>query len=179
MTLRWITILGVVLFGTITSAGDAPSRWTRFRGPNGNGLSTADTIPIAFTEKEFNWKVKLSGEGHSSPVIWNDKIFFTSIGGTPRLRRIVCLDTSDGHVRWTWTDTEFEEHPQHQLNSFASSTPTVDGERVYVTWTSGHRLRAVALGHNGGELWQRDLGPYEEAWGSGASPIARSSFSRC
>ena len=48
-------------------------QWSRFRGPNGQGISYAENIPIKWTEKDYNWKVTLPGTGHSSPVIWQDK----------------------------------------------------------------------------------------------------------
>ena len=52
--------------------------WTRFRGLNGAGQSDATTIPAAWTEDDYNWKVELPGIGHSSPVLWGKKIFLTS-----------------------------------------------------------------------------------------------------
>ena len=164
-------VLGLWLGGALATHGETPARWTRFRGPNGSGLSDATTIPVSFTTEDFNWMIELPGEGHSSPVIWEDKIFLTTVGGRPRSRQIVCLDVSDGHLRWAWRDPRFEEYGQHRDNSFASSTPTVDGERVYVVWTSGFRVIALALDHEGRLVWQRDLGNYSDEWGSAASPI--------
>ncbi|MHC4073870.1 MAG: hypothetical protein ACYTGS_17870, partial [Planctomycetota bacterium] len=52
-------------------------QWTRFRGPNGQGISQAKTIPVKWTEQDYNWKVKLPAGGHGSPVIWKDKVFVT------------------------------------------------------------------------------------------------------
>ena len=53
----------------------AAQEWTRFRGPNGTGESEATTIPASWTDKDLNWKIELPGIGHSSPVLWGDKIF--------------------------------------------------------------------------------------------------------
>ena len=54
----------------------APAQeWTRFRGPNGMGLSDATNLPGVWTEADYNWRVALPGQGHSSPVLWGDKIF--------------------------------------------------------------------------------------------------------
>ena len=52
--------------------------WTRFRGPNGSGISPAKTIPTIWTEKDINWKAALPGPGHSSPVLWGEKVFVTA-----------------------------------------------------------------------------------------------------
>src|SRR5262249_14397507 len=64
-------------FLAVAQTGSA-QEWTRFRGPNGSGVSAATTIPVRWTEKDYNWKVKLPGVGHSSPVLWGERIFVTS-----------------------------------------------------------------------------------------------------
>lgn len=56
----------------------AAQEWTRFRGPNGTGASDAATIPVKWTEADYNWKIELPGLGHSSPAIWGDKVFLLS-----------------------------------------------------------------------------------------------------
>src|SRR5713101_6814091 len=58
----------------------AAQEWTRFRGPNGTGVSSSKTIPTKITSADINWKVELPGTGHSSPVLWGDQIFLTSTG---------------------------------------------------------------------------------------------------
>src|SRR2546430_9812936 len=58
----------------------AAQEWTRFRGPNGAGLSHAKTIPTKITDADINWKIDLPGTGHSSPVLWGERIFLTSTG---------------------------------------------------------------------------------------------------
>jgi hypothetical protein len=70
LSLSWFLILFLVY-------GVHGQGWTRFRGPNGQGISNAKTIPAKWTDEDFNWKVKLPGGGHGSPVIWEDKVFVT------------------------------------------------------------------------------------------------------
>ena len=71
---------------SLASVADA-QEWSRFRGPNGSGVSEAKTIPVKWTDSEIRWKVKLPGEGISSPVLWGEKIFVMAaepdIGGAP------------------------------------------------------------------------------------------------
>src|SRR5258708_474308 len=77
----------------------AAQEWTRFRGPNGTGISSADTIPAVWTEKDINWKVELPAAGHSSPVLWGDKIFLTGADNEKTaLRTVFCLSAIDGKV---------------------------------------------------------------------------------
>ena len=68
--------LAAILFLFVAAADSALAQeWTRFRGPNGSGESDATTIPAKWTDKDYNWKINLPGAGHSSPVLWGDKIF--------------------------------------------------------------------------------------------------------
>jgi outer membrane protein assembly factor BamB len=113
--------------------------------------------------------VQLPGRGHSSPVFWKGKIFLTSEGAGGK-RWIVCLDARDGHTIWKREDT-FSPHKQHRYNSFASSTPCVDGSHVYVLWSSGESLLAMALDHEGKPVWKSKLGGFSAQHGSGASPV--------
>ena len=73
---RLITLAAILVLAS--TAGAAEGEWTRFRGPNGSGISEAVTVPAKWTERDYNWKVKLPGIGHSSPVVWGERIFVTS-----------------------------------------------------------------------------------------------------
>ena len=87
-----------VLSLTLTASAQ---EWTRFRGPNGSGISDAKTVPVEWTEKDLNWKVDIPGESHGSPVIWGSKLFVNCESGTKGSERIVvCLDTKTGKELW-------------------------------------------------------------------------------
>jgi outer membrane protein assembly factor BamB len=144
--------------------------WTRFRGPNGTGVSDATTVPATWSEKDYNWKAELPGIGHSSPVIWGDRIFLTSAFDDTATRLVLCLSAADGSIIWQ-REYKSTPHGKHQLNSFASSTPCVDEERLYVTWTSPEENTLLALDHDGQDVWRRDLGPYTSQHSGGTSPV--------
>jgi len=144
--------------------------WTRFRGPNGSGLSPATTIPVQWSEKDHNWKVHLPGVGHSSPVLWGERIFLTSAEEQTGKRFVHCLRTTDGSRVWL-REFEGQQHRKHEDNSFASATPAVDEKRVYVCWATPKEYIVLALDHDGKEVWRIDLGPYKSGHGFGASPI--------
>ena len=82
-----------------TSAAFA-QEWTRFRGPNGTGISHAKTIPTKLTDAELNWKVELPGVGHSSPVLWGERVFVTTTGDKAGGFRAACVDARDGNLLW-------------------------------------------------------------------------------
>lgn len=145
--------------------------WTRFRGPNGQGVSEASTIPVQFTEADYNWKAKLPAGGHSSPVLWGKKIFLICADDQESAQRmVVCLHADDGRILWTKT-FESKFHTKHRFNSFASSTPAVDADHVYVCWSTPEEYTLLALDHDGNQVWQRNLGPYLSQHSSGTSPI--------
>src|SRR5437667_12789688 len=104
--------------------------WSRFRGPNGSGISHAKTIPTKITAADINWKVELPGSGHSSPVLWGDRIFLTSTGDKSGGISALCLNTKDGSLVWR-RDFPLAPFSRHPFNSYASSTPALDAERVY------------------------------------------------
>jgi outer membrane protein assembly factor BamB len=144
--------------------------WTRFRGPNGSGQSDAAGIPATWTTKDYHWRVKLPGIGHSSPVIWGNRIFVTCAVEEAATRIIRCLDTSDGGLIWKkqFESTTYKKSP---LNAYAAATPAVDKDHVYLNWTTPQEYTLLALDQNKGHVvWRRNLGPYVAQHGSGASP---------
>ena len=70
--MRTVVVAAAILFGLGAALAQ---EWTRFRGPNGSGLSSATTIPTRWTDKDINWKIRLTGVGHSSPVLWGKRFF--------------------------------------------------------------------------------------------------------
>jgi len=148
----------------------AAQEWTRFRGPNGTGVSDCKTIPIEWTEEDVNWKVKLPGIGHSSPVVWGDKVFLLSADPEDATRYVLCYDASSGERLWS-REYKSMRHHLHLRSSFASSTPAVDEQRVYVAWSTPEATLLKALDHEGNEVWSIDLGRWVSQHGFGTSPI--------
>ncbi len=163
------------LFAATTSlvclAGQAlADEWTRFRGPNGSGLSAATTVPAVWSEADYNWKAKLPGEGHSSPVISRGVVLLTSAAPDGAQRFIVAVNARDGSQRWL-RQFDSTAHKKHVLNSFASPTPAADDQRVYCTWSTPEAYTVVALTLDGQEAWRRNLGPYDSQHSAGPSPV--------
>jgi outer membrane protein assembly factor BamB len=151
-------------------ADDEENEWTRFRGPNGSGISGAQSIPVKWTAKEYNWTIELPGDGSSSPVVWKEKLFVTCNDRKKSIRSVVCVNATDGKILWH-RDFPYTSYPMHRDNDFASATPTVDADGVVVVWSMPKQLLMLALDLEGKELWRRDLGPYVGIHGSASSPI--------
>jgi len=119
-----------MLFSSVSQGQE----WTRFRGPNGQGISYAKTIPVKWTEKDYNWKIELPGGGYSSPVLWVDKLFITSGDQKAAQSTLLTINAPDGKVLWQKEYKLSKYHP-NKLNSFASATPAVDAENAYILFT--------------------------------------------
>lgn len=138
--------------------------WARFRGPNGTGIGEAKDI----TPEKPRWKTALPGEGHSSPVVWGNRLFLTS--AERDTRHLHCLDTRTGKLLWT-KSLPFKGYHTHQFNNFASATCALDKDRVFSVWPSDDVFTVAAHTHEGKELWKRDFGAFPTQHGGGASPI--------
>lgn len=167
---RCSRLCATLLVGLALAQPIAAQEWTRFRGPNGSGLSHAKTIPAKWTAADFNWKVKLPGAGHSSPVIWDGKIFVTAADGQAGTFFVLGFNLVDGGELWR-REFALLPFPKHNYNTLASATPTADAERVYVCRTEPAHHTLLALDHRGQTIWERDLGPFSAQHGSGSSPI--------
>ena len=143
--------------------------WSRFHGPNGQGQS--DTrLPVKWTEADYNWRVELPGLGHGSPVVWGDKVFVHSAHPESAERYLVAVNAADGKIAW---QRSFKSDPYsiHTRSSFASCTPAVDEQAVYLTWATPEKVTVMAFTHQGETLWEADLGRYVSMHGFGTSPM--------
>src|SRR5436190_20964523 len=129
--------------------------WTRFRGPNGTGVATDRDIPVKFDEKSgILWKVPLPGVGHSSPVVWGNRLFLQTALGNAKERQLLCLDAVTGKQLWARPLPGVATRTKiHKYSSYASSTPAVDKDRVYLVFWDGIDIHMRAFDHDGNQLW--------------------------
>lgn len=160
--------------------------WTRFRGPNGSAVSDVRNVPTEWSDsKNLAWKVALPGPGSSSPIVVGDRVFVTCYSGygTSRnesadvsklQRHLVCVSLKDGKIQWDKTIESKEREDSYsgfiRDHGYATSTPTSDGERVYVFFG---KTGVLAFDLDGKELWRTSVGTGsgQNGWGSGSSPI--------
>jgi len=164
--LKLLLIAFIIFSASISQA----QQWTRYRGPNGQGISYAKNIPVKWTQKDYNWKVTLPGGGHSSPVLWADKVFITSGDQKTDQGYLLALRASDGKVLWQkqYSLAPYRPNPR---NSYAAATPAVDADHVYVLWPTPKETILIALDHGGGEVWKRTFEGVYCQHGAGGSPI--------
>lgn len=157
----------------ILAVPGAETEWPAFRGPSGRSLVYETKIPMRWSATEnVAWKTELPGRGNSSPVVWGERIFTTAEGekaGKGPERLLLCYGRKDGKLLWKHaTEAPKEVETLWWKNTYASSTPATDGERVIAFFGNGGLL---CTDLDGKRLWHRDLGPFPTTHGPGASPV--------
>jgi len=144
--------------------------WPAFRGPDHNGISTEADAPIHWgPQTNIKWKVALPSPGNSSPIVCGDRVFLTcSQDASGSRRSLYCFDRKDGKQLWVQTVAYDRADPTHKRNPYCASTPTCDGEKVFV-WHGSAGVHCYDL--DGKELWSKDLGEFRHIWGYASSPI--------
>ena len=196
-----IASLGCLLaFATFAEGADANSAthllrsWPQWRGPLADGVAPQSNPPVDWNEKKnIRWKIALPGKGHSSPIVFGDRVYvmtaapvgepqkpvFDSAPGvhdsvpvTQRHQYIVmALSRSDGRVLWKKVVREEWPHEGgHETGSPASSSPTTDGVMLYAFFGS---RGLYCLDLDGAVKWQKELGKMQtlHAHGEGSSPV--------
>ena len=162
--------LAFVLFVFSTTAfAQEPEQWSRFRGPNGQGISTATGLPTQWSATEnIAWKTPIPGEGWSSPIIWNDHIFLTTATDGGKECRVIAVDRKNGEILWNELVFTQKLSQRHDRNSRATPTPVTDGQKVYAVFPNGH---FVALDFAGNIVWKNEELDFYSHHGFGASPM--------
>ena len=163
-------LLAVALVLAVGTAQGVAANWPQFRGEKGTGLSDLQGLPRTWSAGDYEWNIELPGEGHSSPVIWGDRLFVTSAIDEGAVRYLFCLDANTGDEIWART-TGFDRTQKHAKNSWASGTPATDGERVYVAFADKASYTLTAYDMDGDLAWRRKLGRLESHHGHGVSPV--------
>jgi outer membrane protein assembly factor BamB len=169
LLMAYLTRTLFLIVGIVCLAG--ADNWDRFRGPNGTGTADDKGIPVSFSANEnVLWKVALEGAGNSSPIVWGKRLFLHSASKDGKLRTLLCLDTADGTILWQRSIPGAHVTIRAD-SSFASSTPTTDGQAVYVSFWDGKEILVSAYDFQGEKLWSKNLGTFNSQHGAGASPI--------
>lgn len=152
------------------SPADCWSQWPQFRGPDGQGHSNDERVPLKWSETEsIAWKSNVPGTGWSSPVIASGQIWLTSAHDAGKSLHAVCLDQKSGKLLFdVEVLTTDDVGPKHVQNGYASPTPVLDGTRAYVHF--GPR-GTVCLDRQGQILWKNTELPFTLPQGAASSPI--------
>lgn len=186
----WTLILVATLLAPLSHA----QNWPQFRGPDSRGVLDGASLPDTWSATEnVAWKADIPGRGWSSPIIWGDTVFLTSVVSQGELEapkkglyfggdrpdapdvvhqwKIFALDLNTGALRWEKQVHEGKPGtPRHLKNSYASETPVTDGERLYVYFGN---LGLYCLDFEGNMVWEKAVPPVKMRydWGTASSPV--------
>lgn len=190
--------LALVIFSLLTTATSA-ANWPQWRGPDGSGISNEKNLPATWTPtKNVKWKTPIDGRGHSSPIVWGNRIFVTtaiegdivpgakaakhmlgdkefvhpdSVGANRKHTfKVVAVNRDNGKILWQTVAWEGTPYDdRHRKSSYAASTPATDGKMVYAYFGSEGMY---AYDFNGKLVWKVDLGKQGTlGMGTATSPI--------
>jgi outer membrane protein assembly factor BamB len=176
-----LAVLSVVA-SCFSAALVSAENWPCWRGPRGDGSSEERGVPTRWDGAKGDnvaWKVEISGTGHASPIVWQDRIFLVSCLEQEQDRVLICLDRETGKTLWQRSVLKSPLEKKHALNSYASSTPATDGELVYVTFlegtkqgeAKGAKIAVAAYDYDGNQKWLVRPGPFSSVHGYCSCPV--------
>lgn len=164
------SLLSLCMLISVAGIVDAQAEdWTRFRGPNGQGVSNETNLPVQWSSTEnVAWKTPIPGEAWSSPIVHGDYLFLTTATEQGKSCRVLCIDRSSGEVVWNHEVHRQELRAKRAQNSYATPTPTTDGDKVYAVFSDG---MIVAVDFQGKVVWKNSDVDFHSLHGLGASPL--------
>lgn len=164
-------LLSLLLFLATVSLVHAEN-WPQWRGPRGDGTSLETKVPTEWSaEKNIRWKTAIPGIGHSSPVVWGDRIFVTTCLEGDQERMLLCIDRSSGKILWQREVVKSPLEHKNKLNSYASATPATDGKYVWVAFFQIPMIELVCYDFDGKEIWRKSPGEFHSVHGFCSSPV--------
>ena len=146
--------------------------WPGWRGPRADGTAAGTGFPLTWDAKDgVKWKLPLPGTGHSSPVVSKGKVFVAGCVEADKARVLYCADRATGKLLWAKTAVVADLEKKHGENSWASSTPACDGERVYITFLDKPNLRVFCYDYDGNPVWDKTPGEFHSVHGFGVPPV--------
>lgn len=163
-----VALTGVLMvFFLVTDAKwISADNWPQFRGPDGQGGSPESKLPLPFgPDESVLWKKEIP-QGHSSPCIWEDRLFLTTFESGQLTT--LAMDRHDGSLIWKQSVSPTKIERGHRNGTPANSTPTTDGSFVYVYFGS---FGLVKYDFEGKEIWQLPLPVPITQHGASSSPL--------
>lgn len=146
--------LTAALLLLLTALSAPANNWPQWRGTNGDGISPETNVPVKWSASEnIAWRTPVTGEGHSSPVVWQDSVFLTTAVSNSQERLLLRFDTRTGKALWQRSVVTATAEAMHRENSPASSTPVTDGELVFTSFQSGQHVDLQAFDFSGKPIW--------------------------
>jgi outer membrane protein assembly factor BamB len=170
---HWFGVGAVGWAALALSGFDAGAEnWPGWRGPRGDGTSAEQDFPARWSATEnVVWKTPIPGEGHSSPILWADRVFLTTALKESEERVLLALDRKTGKQLWQQVVLRSPLEAKHNENGYASATPVTDGTKVFVAFLDREEVVVAAYDFTGKALWQVRPGKFKSQWGFCHTPL--------
>ena len=159
---------------------DPNSNWVAWRGPAGDGLSTASSAPTEWDGWESAaWVADVPGRGHGSPIVVGNLVLLATADDISEKQMVVAFDRQSGQQQWEKVIHEgnFPSKGEvHEKGTNANGTLASDGTRAFIAFFNNSKVTASALDFTGEILWQKELGAFGSKFGFAPSPIIYKSF---
>ncbi|HYP12478.1 MAG TPA: PQQ-binding-like beta-propeller repeat protein [Bryobacteraceae bacterium] len=156
----------LALLAALTAIAASATDWTRYRGPNGTGVSPDKGVPTEIgPDKNLAWKAK-TPKGNSSPVVLNGRIYLTAEEGDNRI--LLSIDAKSGTEIWRKSVQKLRTEVGNPVNGNATPTPATDGQSLFVFFPE---VGLLGFDTDGKELWRVALGPFGGIQGMAVSPV--------
>lgn len=145
--------------------------WPCWRGPTRDGVSRDTHLPTEWTKrKNIAWRVEVPGIGHSSPIVWGERVYVTSATGPADKVHwwLFCFDRTNGEHLWKTEAATGRGEKFHNKHGRASSTPATDGEFIWTYFGAGG---AACIDSAGKVVWHARIRDYSNPWGSAGSVL--------
>lgn len=172
--MKWVALrrrltLSILVVSLATVSAARAEDWPCFRGPGRQGVSLEKGIPTQWSPtSNVKWKTPLPGESWSSPIVFGDAVFVTTATDGGKSYRLVRLDRANGAILWDKEVTQQTPKYKQRPNSYATSTPATDGQRVYMVACDGQIL---ATDMDGTVAWKNHEFDYYSQHGLATSPV--------
>ena len=187
-------VIAFVFLPLFIERAAAVTHWPQFRGADSTGVDDGASFPERWgTNENVSWKIQVPGRGWSSPIVWGNRVFLTTVVSAGEMEapkkglyfggerkevskaehqwNLVCYDLKDGRELWRRAAHRGPPaNPLHVKNSYASETPVTDGERVYAYFGNAG---LYSFDFDGKLLWSTNWPAVKtrNGWGSAASPV--------
>jgi outer membrane protein assembly factor BamB len=167
-----LVVCGLLALSIVGARGD--ENWPQFRGPTGQGVSDSKDLPTTWSPTQnVKWKTPIHGKAWSSPVIWGNRVWVTTATEDGRDLFVLCIDKETGKIT---QDVKLFEDPSpnpvfKNYNSYASPTPVVEKDRIYVTFGAAGTACLDTSGEEVKPIWQRRDLKINHFRGAGSSPL--------
>ncbi|GAA4422530.1 PQQ-binding-like beta-propeller repeat protein [Bremerella cremea] len=158
------------LLFTIIAAPALAENWPSWRGPENQGISSETNVPVEWgTEKNIAWRLPLPGAAGSTPVVWGDNIFLTSVAENDLV--LLCIST-EGEEKWRRKLGSGNRDVRGDEGNSAAPSPSTDGEHVWAFFANGS---LGCFDFEGNEIWQINVqekyGKFDIQFGLTSTPV--------